>query len=127
MSSKGSQAGSRPSSRGGAPAGSSSDVSSLEWQGTTMPDSLPEPFKSTVKSSSFKKTVKGFSANIKKAKIKGQPHQSSTAPEQGQVTSIQLLNSAGKKVIETVHILASGAIKKASEYYKEKKGGSSKK
>lgn len=63
------------------------------------------------------------SDKIKKAKIKGQPHQSSTAPEQGKVTSIQLLNAAGKKVVETVHILANGMIKKASEYYKEKRSG----
>lgn len=54
------QTSSRPSSRAGTPAGGSTDVSSLEWEGTTRPNDLPEPFHSTVKSSNFKKTVKGF-------------------------------------------------------------------
>ncbi|KAG8156822.1 hypothetical protein KVR01_013235 [Diaporthe batatas] len=119
MSARGSQSGSRPSSSGGRVP--SSDISSLEFVAGTLPDSLPEPYRSHVKDKSFKKTVKGWSDKIKKAKIKGQPHQSSTAPEQGVVTSIQLLNAAGKKVVDTVHVLYDGTLERAKAYYKNKK------
>lgn len=62
-------------------------------------------------------------ANRKFGLNRGQPHPSSTAPEQGQVTSIQLLNAAGKKVVETVHVLFDGTLERAKKYYKKKRDG----
>ncbi|KAK4233680.1 hypothetical protein C8A03DRAFT_38594 [Achaetomium macrosporum] len=109
---------SRPSSRGG----STPDVSSLEFDTNngTNPETLEEPFKSNL-TKKLGKVWKAQFPKAKKALIKGQAHPSSTAPEQGKVVSIRLLDAASKKVVETIHLLASGEWFPGSKYYKEKR------
>ncbi|ROV94438.1 hypothetical protein VSDG_05883 [Cytospora chrysosperma] len=112
------------SSRAGSAHGSqkSSEVSSLNYDPNyTQPSQLGEPFKSFLKDKKILKKIKEAGSEIKNARIKGKEHQSSSAPEQGQVVSIQLFNSAWKKVVETVHILAGGTVETNKNYRKSNK------
>ncbi|ROV98385.1 hypothetical protein VMCG_07193 [Cytospora schulzeri] len=112
------------SSRAGSAHGSqqSSDVSSLHYDPKyTQPSQLGEPFKGHLKDKNILKKIKAAGSDIKNARIKGKEHQSSSAPEQGKVVSIQLFNAAWKKVVETVHILSSGTVETNKSYRKSKK------
>ncbi|KAK4232934.1 hypothetical protein C8A03DRAFT_39402 [Achaetomium macrosporum] len=115
------------SSRAGSThSGSTPDVSSLEFDASgTQPSALEEPFKTNL-TSKLGKIWKSKFPKAKKALIKGQAHVSHTAPEQGKVVSVRLFDAAGKKVVETIHLLASGEWFPGKQYYKDKrKAGSS--
>lgn len=134
------------SSRAGSAHGSqkSSEVSSLNYDPNyTQPSQLGEPFKGYLRDKNVIKKIKEAGREIKNARIKGREHPSSSAPEQGKVVSIQLFNSAWKKVVETgksdglvhsnrdcahsnrlyhlVHILSGGTVETNKSYRKSNK------
>ncbi|KAK3985838.1 hypothetical protein QBC44DRAFT_361961 [Cladorrhinum sp. PSN332] len=111
-------------------AGSSSDVSTLDFSLGLSPSQLEAPYNDYVTKDLAKQWKKKYSAT--KAKIKGQAHPSSSAPEQGKVVSIQLFRpskKAGKefleKVVETIHVLKDGNWITNSDFQKKKKQGGS--
>ncbi|KAL2024253.1 hypothetical protein VTK56DRAFT_9409 [Thermocarpiscus australiensis] len=137
----GSQAGSRAGSNAGSHSGSTPEVSTLEFdrEGGTAPEAIKkEPWGGMVNDKSFGKKLKELVNAIpeddsdficvwvKFARIRGNVHKSSTAPEQGEVLSIQFLNAAKKRVIDTVHILSNKTIMKRSDFRKQKKQDGSK-
>ncbi|KAK4221165.1 hypothetical protein QBC38DRAFT_449392 [Podospora fimiseda] len=104
-----------------------SDTSSLDYSLSDIkPEDLPAPYSGYLTKAVGKELKKKYKAT--KAKIKGKPHPSSSAPEQGEVVSVQLFRNstkAGKenveKVAETVHIQKDGKFTTNSEYQAEKR------
>lgn len=91
---------SRPTS----PTGSqhSSVVSNLAYDPEyTQPDEFSETFQYHLKNKTVVREIKNIHPATKNVRIKGKEHPSSSAPEKGHVVSMQLLDAAWKKVVET--------------------------